>query len=441
MVDGAPGDRRAGRVALPRRARHAATTETDEAWAFLRHYVERADAFVFSRAEYVPEWMDRDRVVVIPPSIDPFSAKNRELDRTTVRRRSWRPSAWSPAPRPSGPVSLPTPRRLAGHGPATTPASSPTGRRRPTDARLIVQVSRWDRLKDMAGVLTGFIRMAADGPADAHLVLVGPDVSGVTDDPEGAAVLAECRARWREPCPSRCAAASTSPPSRWTTSTRTPSSSTPCSVTPYVVVQKSLVEGFGLTVTEAMWKARPVIASRVGGIQDQIADERDGLLIADPSDLDALAAADGPPLATTASSPTGSARPREHACRTSSSGTATSPSTSTSSSASAPRPDSPNAMRPRLGVPPGRDSRPTSSRCRRRPGAAGHQVLFFPPARDRMPRSRSGARALQKGAAPLGFAYTVGRPGPLTLGARTGCPYCERPSGAPCSGRTQEADR
>ena len=57
-----------------------------------------------------------------------------------------------------------------------------------------------------------------------------------------------------------------------------------------MVVQKSLVEGFGLTVTEAMWKARPVIASRVGGIQDQIADGRDGLLVADPFDLDALAA-------------------------------------------------------------------------------------------------------------------------------------------------------
>ena len=58
----------------------------------------------------------------------------------------------------------------------------------------------------------------------------------------------------------------------------------------YMVVQKSLVEGFGLTVTEAMWKARPVIASRVGGIQDQIVDGRDGVLI-DPYDLDAAAAA------------------------------------------------------------------------------------------------------------------------------------------------------
>jgi trehalose synthase len=55
-----------------------------------------------------------------------------------------------------------------------------------------------------------------------------------------------------------------------------------------VVVQKSLVEGFGLTVTEAMWKARPVVASRLGGIQDQITHGRDGLLV-NPYDLDELA--------------------------------------------------------------------------------------------------------------------------------------------------------
>ena len=59
-----------------------------------------------------------------------------------------------------------------------------------------------------------------------------------------------------------------------------------------VVVQKSLAEGFGLTVAEAMWKARPVVASRVGGIQDQIVDGESGLLIDDPTDLGAAAAAD-----------------------------------------------------------------------------------------------------------------------------------------------------
>jgi trehalose synthase len=56
-----------------------------------------------------------------------------------------------------------------------------------------------------------------------------------------------------------------------------------------VVVQKSLHEGFGLTVTEAMWKARPVVASAVGGIQDQIVDGESGLLLADPSDCEGFA--------------------------------------------------------------------------------------------------------------------------------------------------------
>ena len=54
-----------------------------------------------------------------------------------------------------------------------------------------------------------------------------------------------------------------------------------------VVVQKSLAEGFGLTVTEPMWKGRAVVASRVGGIQDQITQEKDGLLLDDPTDLGA----------------------------------------------------------------------------------------------------------------------------------------------------------
>jgi trehalose synthase len=58
-----------------------------------------------------------------------------------------------------------------------------------------------------------------------------------------------------------------------------------------VVVQKSLAEGFGLTVAEAMWKARPVVASRIGGISDQIEHERSGLLLDDPADLSEYGAA------------------------------------------------------------------------------------------------------------------------------------------------------
>ena len=180
--------------------RDSSNEQTDEAWAFLRPYLERADAFVFSRAQYVPEWIDRDRVVVIPPSIDPFSAKNRELDPTTGRCASSRRWAGRRRSRPEGPVSFERRDGSVGRPSGTTRGLIADGSPPPRDARLIVQVSRWDRLKDMAGVLTGFVRMAADGPADAHLMLVGPDVSGVTDDPEGADVLTECRAHWR-PCP------------------------------------------------------------------------------------------------------------------------------------------------------------------------------------------------------------------------------------------------
>jgi trehalose synthase len=261
--------------------------QTDEAWAFLRRYVEGADAFVFSRAEYVPEWMDRDRVVVIPPSIDPFSAKNRDLDPTTVRGILATVGLVADAA-PQPPISFQrrdgSLGRIRPHARLVADGAPP-----PPEARLIVQVSRWDRLKDMAGVLTGFTRMAADGPADTHLVLAGPDVSRVTDDPEGAAVLTDCRERWRslpEPVRSRVHLASV--PMDDVDENAMIVNALQRHAT--MVVQKSLVEGFGLTVTEAMWKARPVIASRVGGIQDQIADGRDGLLVADPFDLDALAA-------------------------------------------------------------------------------------------------------------------------------------------------------
>ena len=149
----------------------------------------------------------------------------------------------------------------------------------------MVQVSRWDRLKDMPGVILGFA--GAPVPDDVHLMLVGPDVAGVADDPESADVLAECRATWQR-LPSRLrervhlASVPMADPeenARIVNAIQRHAS---------VVCQKSLAEGFGLTVTEAMWKARPVVATAVGGIQDQVHDGEDGLLIKDPHDLRAL---------------------------------------------------------------------------------------------------------------------------------------------------------
>jgi trehalose synthase len=149
----------------------------------------------------------------------------------------------------------------------------------------------------MAGVMAGFALLVADGAHDgAHLMLVGPAVSGVADDPEGAEVLDACRAAWHDlPDAVRRRVHLASIPMDDPDENATIVNAVQRHA--YAVVQKSLVEGFGLTVTEAMWKARPVVASRVGGIQDQIVDGRDGLLVDDPRDLEAFAAALGRLLA------------------------------------------------------------------------------------------------------------------------------------------------
>jgi len=157
------------------------------------------------------------------------------------------------------------------------------GERVPADARVVVQVSRWDRLKDMAGVQSAFAAAQAE-VAETHLLLAGPDVSGVSDDPEGATVLAECRATWERLGPevrSRIHLCCLPMDDLEENAHIVNCLQTHASV----VVQKSLAEGFGLTVTEPMWKGRPVLASAVGGIQDQIVDEVSGVLLPDPRDL------------------------------------------------------------------------------------------------------------------------------------------------------------
>ena len=153
----------------------------------------------------------------------------------------------------------------------------------------MLQVSRWDRLKDMAGVMEGFaLAVADDDLAGAHLILAGPDVSGVTDDPEGAEVLRDCTEDWNQlPDAVRGRVHLASIPMDDVDENAIIVNALQRHAA--VVVQKSIVEGFGLTVTEAMWKGRPVVASRVGGIQDQITDGRDGLLVDDPYDIEAFA--------------------------------------------------------------------------------------------------------------------------------------------------------
>ena len=262
---------------------------TQVGWDFLRPYLTRAEALVFSRREYAPGWVDEDRLVVIPPSIDPFAVKNMPLPPEVVIATLAQVGIVADGPRSRAVDFV---RRDGGAGTVRTHRSSGGlvhgGDPPPADVPLVVQVSRWDRLKDMAGVMEGFVRaVAASDLGGAHLVLAGPDVSGVSDDPEGAEVLAECLDQWqRLPRTVRGRVHLASIPMDDADENAIIVNALQRQAA--VVVQKSLVEGFGLTVTEAMWKARPVVASRLGGIQDQITHGRDGLLV-DAHDLDELA--------------------------------------------------------------------------------------------------------------------------------------------------------
>ena len=161
------------------------------------------------------------------------------------------------------------------------------GRPGPADP-VVVQVSRWDRLKDMSGVMRGFAEHVVPGGA-GYLMLVGPMMSEVADDPEGALVLAECLAQWRGlPAAARARVLLVTLPLDDVEENAAMVNAIQRHAA--VIVQKSIAEGFGLTVAEGMWKGRPVIGSAVGGILDQIADGT-GILLPDPADLGAFGSA------------------------------------------------------------------------------------------------------------------------------------------------------
>jgi trehalose synthase len=196
-----------------------------EVWGFLRPFIERFDAAIFSSQSFA-------RQLPIPqylfyPCIDPLSEKNRDLDDSIVQKVC---------------------------------DDFGIDRSRP----IVTQVSRFDRLKDPVGVVQAYKQ--AKKYVDCQLVLAG---GGASDDPEGAVVLQEVKdvagddpdiiildlPPWCDLEINALQRAST------------------------IVVQKSLREGFGLTVTEALWKAKPTIAGAVGGIPNQIIHKLTGALV------------------------------------------------------------------------------------------------------------------------------------------------------------------
>jgi trehalose synthase len=249
------------------------------AWDFLRPFLEAAHAFVFSRPQYAPEWVPAEARWIIPPSIDPFSAKNQPLEPATVRAILARIGVLDSG-HPDAPTGFIRCDGTVGEvvRPATIVADGPLK----ADDRYVLQVSRWDRLKDMAGVMRGFAEHTAPvGPGS--LILAGPAVAGVTDDPEGAEVYRECLAQWEAlPAPIRGRVLLVTLPLEDVDENAAMVNALQRQAA--VITQKSLAEGFGLTVAEGMWKGRPLAASAVGGIQDQIVDGT-GVLLPDPTDL------------------------------------------------------------------------------------------------------------------------------------------------------------
>jgi trehalose synthase len=253
------------------------------AWDFLRPYVSSAAAVVFSRRAHVWEGLAKGRTAIIAPAIDAFAVKNQELDAETVRSILRAGGLLDPGQdghsasfaRPDGPtVAVRRKVKLLGDT------------RLPDDVPLVVQVSRWDPLKDPLGVLEGFAGQVAPN-SDAHLVLAGPAVTAVADDPEQPEIVGGLEERWRrlEPGLRRRVHVAQLP---MEDEDENAAMVNALQRQARVVVQKSLAEGFGLTVSEAMWKAKPVVASRVGGIEDQVEDGRSGVLLDDPHDLEAF---------------------------------------------------------------------------------------------------------------------------------------------------------
>jgi len=255
------------------------------AWDFLRPHVAAADAVIFSRAEYVWDGLAAERVAIIAPSIDPLAAKNSDMPADAVAAVLAAAGIQDGASASTGALFV---RQDGSAGAVTSRAELVEVSRLTPSTRVIAQVSRWDRLKDPVGVIDAFAGHVAPW-SDAHLVVAGPAVGAVSDDPEGYAAYVEART----------AALAVARPAR----ERIHLATLPMNDLEEnaiivnalqrradVVVQKSLAEGFGLTVAEAMWKARPVVASRVGGIREQIEDGASGSLV-EPHDLSAFGSA------------------------------------------------------------------------------------------------------------------------------------------------------
>jgi len=192
-------------------------------WNFLKSYINKYDAAVFSSPSFSQTLPIRQ--FLISPSIDPLSDKNKDLSQQLIDSV------------------------LSKYG--IIP-----------DKPIITQISRFDRLKDPVGVIDSYKLVKEHN--DCQLILAGGTAA---DDPEGIAVLEEVKEK-----------AQSDPDIHILLLPQNDLEVNALQRASTVIVQKSIKEGFGLTVAEALWKAKPVVASAVGGIPLQIAHKHSGLL-------------------------------------------------------------------------------------------------------------------------------------------------------------------
>jgi len=257
-----------------------------EGWEFLRPFLEPfVDHYVFTDRQFPPDWVPKHRYTTIWPSIDPFSPKNQDMSPDTVEAIlthvgliAGREGDTTFVRTDGSPGRVERMCDIVRTGPLTSP-----------ETPMVVQVSRWDVMKDMIGVMDAFATYVNSGRT-AELVLAGPVVSAVADDPEGALVLQDCWNHWRGlPHAVRRRIQLVCLPMHDLEENAAIVNALQRHAT--IVTQKSIAEGFGLTVAEAMLKGTAVVASAVGGIVDQVIDGETGRLIEDPNDLEAFGSA------------------------------------------------------------------------------------------------------------------------------------------------------
>ncbi len=207
-----------------------------EVWDYLKGFVLRYDLVIISTEKYKRKDLPIDQVV-IPPGIDPLSPKNISLPMDTVTKYLKKYNI-------------------------------------PTDKPLITQIARFDKWKDPKGVIEIFKRVKKH--VDCRLILCG---SFALDDPEGQAIYDDLRTRYKKYIDNKDIILITTENNILVNAIQSFSN---------IIIHKSIKEGFGLAITEALWKSKPVVASNVGGIPLQIINGKNGFLL-EPNDIEGFA--------------------------------------------------------------------------------------------------------------------------------------------------------